>query len=685
MAREDLGIANARMEGGFLFTNQLFAPPIGAFLFAAGMAIPFMVNVVAFALGAILVSRVVTSARTELASGYRPGLRTEMAEGIRWLVAHPPMRTLTLTILAFNVTFGAAWSVMVLYSSDRLGMDELGFGLLTTSTAIGGIVGMALYGRLERRFSLGALMRFGLVIEMATHLSLAITQVPAVAMATLVVFGFHEFMWGTIETVVRQRAVPDSLLGRNLRRVPGRAGRRPRDRRADRRFPGAHLRPDGAVLVRFRRVRDPDRRPVEPSDAHRGCRRGPCPGCECLQRGPLDVDRARREPIVSQDRIESLRDSLPFYQWYGRSPHRTRGGQPGVMDLLFGNPHDMPIPAYVDALLRHTEPLHPSWYAYMLDHPAATETAAADLRAHTGMAWDAGNIAMTTGGWGAIAIAIRMVTEPGDEVIYYDPPWFFYDILVRGAEAVPVVLKLEAPRFSPDPAQLAAAITPRTKAVLINTPHNPSGRVLDATELQGIAEVLRDASARFGHPIYLLSDEAYRLIVLDGRRSPSPAEFYEHTLVLYSYGKQLLAPGQRIGYLGISPRISDQGPLREAATLARFVNSYGFPNNTLQRALPEVSRLCIDVAAIQRRRDHMVPVLEAHGFEPTTPEGTFYIMARSPDPDDEAFVARMAVDDLFILPGTTVMMPGWFRISLTASDAMIDAAAERFSFVRTGV
>ena len=352
------------------------------------------------------------------------------------------------------------------------------------------------------------------------------------------------------------------------------------------------------------------------------------------------------------------------------------------MDLLFGNPHDMPIPTYVEAILKHTEPRDPSWYAYMLDHPAATETAGADLAEHTGMPWQADDIAMTTGGWGAIATAIRMVTEPGDEVIYYDPPWFFYDILVRGAEAVPVVLPLDAPRFSPDPDQLAAAITPRTRAVLLNTPHNPSGRVLEPAELEAIAEVLRSASERYGHPIYLLSDEAYRLIVMDGRRAASPAEFYDHTLVLYSYGKQWLAPGQRIGYLGISPRIPDRAVLREAATLTRFVNGYGFPNNTLQRALPEISRLCIDMGAIQRRRDRMVSVLDAHGYEPTNPEGTFYIMARSPDPDDEAFVARMAAEDLFILPGATVMMPGWFRISLTASDAMIEAAAEEFAAIR---
>jgi MFS family permease len=212
VAREDLGIANARMQGAFLLTNQLLTPPIGAFLFAAGMALPFATNAACFALGALLVSRVIISSRHERRE--RSGLGAEMIEGIRWLVAHPPMRTLALTILTFNVTYGAAWSVLVLYAGDRLGMDAVGFGLLTTAVAIGGVIGIVSYGPLERRFSLGGIMRVGLIIETMTHLSLALTTSSTVALATLVVFGAHAFVWGATSTVVRQRAVPDELLGR---------------------------------------------------------------------------------------------------------------------------------------------------------------------------------------------------------------------------------------------------------------------------------------------------------------------------------------------------------------------------------------------------------------------------------------------------------------------------------------
>ncbi|MCI0582953.1 MAG: MFS transporter [Chloroflexi bacterium] len=212
--RDDLGIANARMQGAFVLTNQLLTPPIGAFLFAAGMALPFAANAAAFALGAVLITRVASATRDRGEADAGSGLVSEMVDGIRWLLAHPPMRTLALTILTFNVTYGAAWAVLVLYAGDRLGMDEVGFGLLTSAMALGGIIGIVSYGRLERRFSLGDIMRVGLLIETGTHLVLALTTSSTVALATLVVFGAHAFIWGTTSTVVRQRAVPDELLGR---------------------------------------------------------------------------------------------------------------------------------------------------------------------------------------------------------------------------------------------------------------------------------------------------------------------------------------------------------------------------------------------------------------------------------------------------------------------------------------
>lgn len=210
--RGDLTIANARLNTGFVTVYQLVGPPIGAILFAAGRSLPFVGQAGLVGLGALLVTRIKLPAKEEKPAA-RP-VASEVAEGFRFVVHHPAVRTLVLTIFIFNITFGAAWSVLVLYAKERLHMGAVGFGLLTTAAAIGGIAGTVGYGWLTRRVSLGNLMRAGLIIETLTHLSLALTTTPAVALAIMVVFGAHAFVWGTTSVTVRQRAVPEALQGR---------------------------------------------------------------------------------------------------------------------------------------------------------------------------------------------------------------------------------------------------------------------------------------------------------------------------------------------------------------------------------------------------------------------------------------------------------------------------------------
>jgi MFS family permease len=211
--RHEFGAANTRLMGSTIIANQLAGPPIGAALFAAGMAVPFVTHAVTMALAALLLSRLVLD-HPVVAGGERHPIRREIADGIRWLWAHRNVRTLALTIVSFNVTYGAAWSVLVLYATERLGMGEVGFGLLTTATALGGVVGIGLYGRLTARVSLANVMRGGLVIETATHLALALTTAPWVALVVMFVFGAHAFVWGTTSVTVRQRAVPTAFQGR---------------------------------------------------------------------------------------------------------------------------------------------------------------------------------------------------------------------------------------------------------------------------------------------------------------------------------------------------------------------------------------------------------------------------------------------------------------------------------------
>ena len=208
-----LGLANARLAGSRILANQLAGPPIGALLFGLGMWIPFGVDAACVALGAVLLLRILPSP-PRLPSTEPTHIRAEIRDGIRWLWHHPPVRALALTIFAFNVTFGAAIAVLVLLAKERLGLDDLGYGLLITAEAIGGLVASVAYPVLERRFSLATMMRVGLLWETLTHLILATATIPWVAAVTLAIFGVHAVVWGTTSTTVRQRAVPSGYLGR---------------------------------------------------------------------------------------------------------------------------------------------------------------------------------------------------------------------------------------------------------------------------------------------------------------------------------------------------------------------------------------------------------------------------------------------------------------------------------------
>jgi MFS family permease len=212
VAKRDLGIGNARLMAGFLTTNQLVGPALGAALFAIGRSWPFLTQSLCVALGAVLISRMRLSAIAQRDAASH--IRRDIAEGFSWTWGNAPVRTLTLTIVTFNVTWGAAWSVLVLYATQRLGLGAVGFGLFSSVGAVGGLAGTASYDWLERHASLADIMRVGLLIETFTHLGLAITRTAWVAMAIMFAFGAHAFIWSTTSRTVRMRAVPHELQGR---------------------------------------------------------------------------------------------------------------------------------------------------------------------------------------------------------------------------------------------------------------------------------------------------------------------------------------------------------------------------------------------------------------------------------------------------------------------------------------
>jgi MFS family permease len=211
--RDDLLVGNARLQAGFLTVNQLVGPPLGAALFAVGATWAFAAQALLVGMGAVLVLQI-AAPTTVRDRSVKTRMRKDIAEGFSWVLHNPAVRTLVLTIFIFNITFGAAWSVLVLYAEQRLQLGAVGFGLLTTFSAIGGVLGTASYGWITRRVSLGNIMRAGLIIETLTHLGLALTTSATVAMGIMFVFGAHAFVWNATSSTVRQRAVPTGLQGR---------------------------------------------------------------------------------------------------------------------------------------------------------------------------------------------------------------------------------------------------------------------------------------------------------------------------------------------------------------------------------------------------------------------------------------------------------------------------------------
>jgi len=338
----------------------------------------------------------------------------------------------------------------------------------------------------------------------------------------------------------------------------------------------------------------------------------------------------------------------------------------------------MPLPEYVDAIRRASIPQNPGWFGYKTNDAHACEVAARSLVDRLDIPFETEDIFLTKGASSALVVALSTILNPGDEVIFQSPPWFFYEAMIAFARGTAIRVGVDLGTFDLDVESIAAAISPRTRAVIVNSPNNPTGRIYPAQTLKRLGQVLTSASEKQGRVIYLLSDESYNRIVFDGRRFTSPVAHYANSILIYSYAKALLTPGQRLGYLALGPFMLGRVQMR-AAIFATQCSGYGFPDAVLQHALPDLEPLCIDIAQLQRRRDTMVKKLRELDYNVHVPEGAWYLLVRSPIPDDAAFVEMLAKVNVFVLPGSIIELPGYFRISLTASDEMVARSVHGFA------
>src|SRR5215467_8537696 len=297
----------------------------------------------------------------------------------------------------------------------------------------------------------------------------------------------------------------------------------------------------------------------------------------------------------------------PVRDFYMSSRYAEHRDDPDICDFTFGNPHEMPLGGLVSAIRARAVPHNKDWFAYKTSEEAPQAYLADCMSRELGLAFEPADIALTAGAFAAIAVAFRLVLDVGHEVVFSEPAWFCYEPMLLAADAVPRKIKLKPPAFDLDLAAIEAAVGPRTRMVIVNTPHNPTGRIYDRETLRQLAELLERASARIGHRVFLLSDEPYRRLRFDGRDFTSPAQLYPWTLISYSYGKVLLAPGQRLGYLAISPLMPtpERQALRDAMFSAQMALGWCFPNAVMQYALPDLEGLSIDRQALARRRDRL--------------------------------------------------------------------------------
>jgi aspartate aminotransferase len=383
------------------------------------------------------------------------------------------------------------------------------------------------------------------------------------------------------------------------------------------------------------------------------------------------------EQMIARQVSAVQRALHPFFEMVMQSP--LRSGRPVIADFMTGDPQELPPPGFVEALRRCSVPASADWFAYRFMHEPARQAVAASLTAELDVRFAAEDVFLTRGAAGAIALALSTVVDPGDEVVFVSPPWFFYEALIIASGATPVRVRLEAPAFDLDVNAIVAALGPRTRAVIVNTPHNPTGRIYPPAILQQLAEGLAEAAGQYGRPIWVISDEAYSRILFDNRSFLSPGLFHPYSMVARTYSKSALAPGQRLGFLALMPGLTAAEAVRKALFSVIISSGLMMPDAVMQYALPDIDGLLVDVAAMECRRDRMVAALREQGYELHIPEATFYLLPQAPVADDRAFCALLAEQGVVVLPGHVIELPGYFRISLTATEEMVERSLPIFA------
>jgi aspartate aminotransferase len=361
---------------------------------------------------------------------------------------------------------------------------------------------------------------------------------------------------------------------------------------------------------------------------------------------------------------------------------KSRHGADKVFDFSLGNPNLEPPEAVHQALASVLNQSQPGLHAYMANagYVETRKAVARHLSREHDLSFSENEIIMTCGAAGALNVILKALLNPGEELIVLSPYFVEYLFYTENFQGVPRVVST-GPDFSLDLKAIEQALTPKTKAILINSPNNPTGRVYDEKSLKQLGDLLDTYGRDRGQVVYLIGDEPYRKIVYDHVQVPSIFQAYRSSISVTSYSKDLSLPGERIGYLAIHPQAPDHQELMAAVTFTNRVLGFVNAPALMQRILPALQGLTVDIGIYQKKRDIFYKGLTQIGYQLIKPEGAFYLFPRSPISDEVAFVQALQEELILTVPGTGFGTPGYFRIAYCVADETIENSLAGFERV----
>jgi aspartate aminotransferase len=359
---------------------------------------------------------------------------------------------------------------------------------------------------------------------------------------------------------------------------------------------------------------------------------------------------------------------------------KKKFGADKVYDFSLGNPNVPPPEAFKNELIGLIREEIPFKHGYPPNAGIAeVRQAVADkISKTTGLKMEAGHIVMSCGAGGALNVILKALLDPGDEVVVPVPYFVEYAFYVENYGGVLTKAKT-AEDFSLDISSLAGAITGRTKAVIINSPNNPTGRVYAENEITALAKLLAQKGREYGKTIYLISDEPYAEIVFDGIKVPSALKAYPDSILAYSYSKTLSVPGERIGYIAVNPAIDEPRDLIDAIILCTRISGFVNAPALMQRVIARLQDVTIDVGVYQKKRDLLCGGLSKAGYQFALPQGAFYLFVKSPLADDVKFTEKLIEQNILAVPGSGFGAPGYFRIAYCVDDKVIAGSMGGFA------